>query len=311
MLRTADAVAELGRPRLRHLIASGRWQRPWRGVVVTHNAPLSSHERVEARLMACPPRSALGGATALALDGLVGFETERTFVILPEGARRPTVDGLTTHWSILLDERDVHPLRRPRRTRVERSLIDFASWSPSDRYARAGVLAAFQQRLVNGPAMHAALDVRGEVLRSGLVRESVLDAVGGIQSLPEADFDDLVLVSGLPSPSRQHAVQGPDGRYYLDVDWDEFGVAVEVHGLPHHGVAQWSADLVRANEVVIAGPRLLLFTSYVIRHEPGVVLDQLVRALRAGGWRGIVRPVSPRTARRPRSRTTRADASRS
>ncbi|MFT4189447.1 MAG: hypothetical protein QM621_12800 [Aeromicrobium sp.] len=292
VLRTSEAVAEHGRGRVRHAVASGRWQRPARGVIVTHNGPLAPDETHEVRLALCPPRSALGGATALALDGLTGFESTSTYAALPEGAVKPRYPGLITHWSTLLEGVDVHPTREPRRTRTARSLVDFASWAASDRHARAAVLAAFQQRLVAERTMLEVLDRRGTVLRSGLVRESVYDAVGGVQSLPEKDFADIVSLAGLPRPTRQRAVKGREGRYFLDVDWEAYGVAVEVHGLPHHGVASWSDDLVRANEVVIGGPRLLVFTSYVIRHEPRLVLDQLVRALRSGGWTGQARPAA-------------------
>lgn len=263
---------------------------------MTHNGPLGPAEQREVRLALCPPGSALGGATALELDGLSGFETPATFIVLPEGSRRPPQrPQLVTHWSTLLAD-DVHPAREPRRTVTTRSVIDLASWAANDRYARAAVLAAFQQRLVSDRTMFATLDRRGPVRRIGLVRESVLDAVGGLQSLPEKDVDDLIMLAGIPRPSRQRAVRGRGGRYFLDLDWEPWGVAAEVHGLPHHGVAQWSQDLVRANEIVIGGPRLLLFTSYVIRHEREQVLDQLVRALRAGGWTGHVRPL-------PRDRT--------
>ncbi|RYI97426.1 MAG: hypothetical protein EON52_28420 [Actinomycetales bacterium] len=134
----------------------------------------------------------------------------------------------------------------------------------------------------------------------------MLDATGGVQSLPEKDFDDLILLAGLPRPTRQRAVRGKDGRYYLDVEWEAYGVAAEVHGLPHHGIVQWSADLVRANEIIIDGPRLLIFTSYVIRHEAELVLDQIVRALRAGGWMGHGARgfVAAREATVPRARSS-------
>lgn len=269
---------------------------------MTHNGPLSRAELHEVHLALCPPRSALAGATALELDGLQGFESRGTFVTLPEGAQRPHVAGVVTHWSTLLDGIDVHPVRTPRRTHPARSLVDLAAWAPSDRYARAAVLAAFQQGVVAERVMHTTLDRRGAVKRRGLVRESVLDAGGGVQSLPEKDFDHLVTASGLPRPTRQRAVAGRDGRYHLDVDWTGYGVAAEIHGLPHHGVAQWSQDLVRANEIVIDGSRLLLFTSYVIRHEQEVVVDQLVRALRSGGWAGTVRALPPRRSRFARTR---------
>ena len=310
-MRAAEAFALHGRAAVRHAVDSGRWQRPHRGVYVTHNGPLTRHERWEVSLAACPPAAALGGLAALELDGLRGFEPERCFVVLPEGADRPHLPGTVTHWSTQLDPADVAPARTPRRTRAERSIVDAASWTTHDRHARAIVLASLQQGLVAPRTMHALLDRRATVRRAGLVRESVLDADGGIASLPERDFDELLLVAGLPRPTRQRVVRGRDGRYYLDAEWPELGVAVEIHGLPHHGVVQWSHDLFRSNEIVIDGPRLLVFTSYVVRHEPAVVLDQLVRALRSGGWTGSVRPVpvlSRRERWRRRASVARGDA---
>lgn len=59
----------------------------------------------------------------------------------------------------------------------------------------------------------------------------------------------------------------------------------EIHGIPHMLVPQWDADLLRTNEISITGPRQLVFSSYAIRHEQGVVADQLERMLRRGGWR--------------------------
>lgn len=302
VLRTSEAISIHGRGAVRHALSRGRWQSPERGVVLTHNGTATLEEIRLIRLKTCAPGSALGGATALEIDGVKGFEATQVFVVLPEGADKPERPGLVTHWSTLLDDVDVHPLRTPRRTRPERSTIDLASWCASDRYARAAVIAAFQQGVVSERGMFLALERRGSSLRKGLVLESVLDAGGGIQSLPERDFDDLAMLAGLPRPTRQRRLQAPDGHFYLDVDWERHGVSVEIHGLPHLGVLSWTADLFRANEIVIAGPRLLIFTSYAVRHEQDVVLDQLVRALRAGGWAGDVRPDPVRRSRRRRGR---------
>ncbi|MBA2417925.1 MAG: hypothetical protein H0V59_03130 [Nocardioidaceae bacterium] len=32
-----------------------------------------------------------------------------------------------------------------------------------------------------------------------------------------------------------------DGRCYLDVAWDDFDAACEIHGIPHMLVPQWTA----------------------------------------------------------------------
>lgn len=280
VLRTAEAIAEFGRSRVRRELGCGRWQRPGRGVIVLHNGPLTPLQVDLARIKTGAPGSALGGLSALAHDGFTGFEPDEPVLIVPAGSRRPDLDDVTVHWSEFLDDRDVHPHRIPPRTRPARSLIDAASWCPNDRYARAIVIAGVQQGLTSTAHIREALTRRGRCRRRGLVIESVLDAAGGIQSLPERDFDEIRVLAGLPKPQRQQRVQGKDGRFYLDVHIAEIGLSIEIHGIPHLAVRRWDADLRRANEIVIAGERLLIFSSYAIRHEQAAVIDQLQRMAR-------------------------------
>lgn len=284
VFRTSEVVALRGRGAVRHAIASGRWQRPSRGVVVTHSGPLSYDELELVALHTCAPGSALAGLSALRHDDFSGFAPDATDVVLPEGADRPQKVSFTTHWSTDLEASDVHPLHEPRRTRPARSLIDAASWCAHDRYARTIILAGMQQGLVDARLMHEALDRRGRCHRRGLIRESILDAAGGLHSLPERDFDEVRRRAGLPAPTRQRKVRGPDGRYYLDVDWERIGLAVEVHGSQHQEIGQWDADVLRSNEIVIGGRRLMIFTSYAIRHEPRLVEQQLRRMVASLGW---------------------------
>jgi hypothetical protein len=285
VLRTSEAVALHGRGKVRHAIASGRWQSPCRGVVITHNGGLSREELDLVSLHLCAPGSAFAGLTSLAHDRFAGFEQPHTCIVLPEGADRPKRPGLVTHWSTELGDADVHPFKEPRRTRPARSLIDAASWCESDRYARTIIIAGLQQGLANARLMHQAMTRRGTCRRRALIIESVLDAEGGIQSLPERDFDEIRQGARLPRPTRQVRVKGPDGLYYLDATWDEVDLTVEVHGAPHREIGKWDADVRRGNEVAIDGRRQLIFTSYAIRHEKAVVADQLFRMFLARGWR--------------------------
>lgn len=211
VLRTGEADAQYGRGKVRHAIASGRWQRPVRGVVITHNGPLTDYERERVALAVCAPGSALAGLTALRLDGFEGFAPPATHVVLPEGADRPNQRGLVTHWSSELSAADVHPERDPRRTRPARSVVDAAAWSSTDRYARAIVIAAVQQRLVTPDMVTDALGRRGKMHRRALVKESAFDAAGGIQSLPERDFDVIRARLQLPRPSRQQRARTKAG----------------------------------------------------------------------------------------------------
>lgn len=277
VLTTAQAEQIHGRSAVRHRIASGRWQRPTRGVVVTHAGPLTrdQHERVV--LAACPPVSALSGLTAAARLGLRGFETDRVHVVLPSGARRPA-PAAVVHWSTELGPSDVLE-RTPRMTTLERSIVDAASWAVSKEQARTFVIAAFQQRLTNVRRMRDALSRRGPCRFRAVIIQSILDAAGGIQSLPERDFDEARIAAGLPRPTRQQRVAAADGRYYLDAWWEGFNLAVEIHGIAHLAIEQWSQDLQRANELVIDGRRVLAFSSFAIRHQRDTVIDQLRRAV--------------------------------
>jgi very-short-patch-repair endonuclease len=272
---TSEAHRRFGRSTTITNLRRGVWQRPERGVVVTHNGPIDRRTR-EQVVLAMTNRSALGGLSSLAYDGLTGFDTALIQIVLPPGARRPTLPDIEPHWSEYMDERDIHSLRSPRRTRVARSVIDAASWVTNARLARAIVIATFQQRLTNVQQVREALTRRGNCRHRALIVQSILDARGGIQSLPERDMADILAELGWHA-SRQRPIRGKDGRYYLDVFIAELNLAIEIHGIPHLAVKRWDDDLMRANEIVVAGERLLIFSSYAVRHERAAVIDQLRR----------------------------------
>lgn len=171
------------------------------------------------------------------------------------------------------------------RYRLARSILDEASQRIAERRSRALVLAAVQQRRTRTAALWDALSRRGRCRNRAIIVESIRDAEGGIESLPEREFDLLRRRLHLPEPNRQRAIQRGDGRYFLDNDWPEFGVRTEIHGIPHSEVGQWDDDLLRQNDISISGG-LLIFSSYAIRHLQTRVGSQLVSMFRRGGWPG-------------------------
>lgn len=301
-MRMSEAIARFGLGRVRNRVERGVWQKPCRGVVVLHNGPLDEATWLSVALASSASGAALAGLTALGCDDFEGFEAEQRQIVLPSGARKPSMDDLEVHWSTQLDDRDVHPLRMPRRTRPARSLLDAASWTSNERHARAIVIAGIQQGLTNTHHLREALTRRGPCKHRALIVESILDAAGGIQSLPERDFGEICAWAGLPAPSRQRSVRGSDARYHLDASWDVLGMSAEVHGIPHQAVKRWSADLFRANEVVIGGERLLAFSSYAVRREQRTVADQLVRMAVSLGWTGQPADLSTLTPSEQRKR---------
>lgn len=277
VLTRAQALMLMTRHQLYRLVSSGRWQSPARGVFVNHNGPLTPIQRDWVALLAAADGSVLGGLSALNHDNFDAFRPDKPVVVSPMGASPFEFEDVELHWSTYLDSRDVHPLRSPPRTRPARSVIDAASWEKQEKRAREIVLAAAQKGIVAPRMLREALARRGACRHRGLIVESYLDAAGGIQSLPERDFDQIIHELHLPRPDRQAVVRRSDGRYYLDVWWEQFNLACEVHGIPHMEVERWDGDLLRLNEVVIDGRRTLVFSSYAIRRQRKVVKDQLRR----------------------------------
>lgn len=281
VLTRQQALTLVSRHELYRLVGAGVWANPVRGVFVTHNGPLTPLQRDWVALLAAPPGSVLGGLTALSHDGFDVFRHDDDLpVVVTKPGASPIEHDVDQHWSKHLDTSDVHPLRTPPRTRPSRSVVDAASWEPGERRARAIVLASAQRGVVSARTLREALIRRGACRHRALIVESYLDAAGGIQSLPERDFERIRVEVGLPRPDRQAPVKRSDGRYYLDVCWKHLNLAVEVHGIPHMRVENWDRDLLRLNEVLIRGPRTLVFSSYAIRRLAPTVRDQLRRMTR-------------------------------
>lgn len=285
VLSVAQLQAYVSRGTIRAQLAARRWQRVGRGVVALHNADLSPQQLALAALLRSPEGSALSGATALTLDGVRGFESNDVHITIPCGSRTPGGITAVVHWSRHLGEVDVHPAREPRRTRLPRSVLDLASWQVDEREVRRVVLSVVSQRFVSVEQLRLHLPRRGPCRHHGLIAESVDDAEGGIASVPEREFQVVLRAGGLPLPETQVIRQRPSRRYYLDVDWARFGYSAEIEGAHHFDLENVDTDLRRYNDLVIAGDRVLRFSSYAVRHEPGLVIATLAAALRSRGWR--------------------------
>lgn len=262
-----------------------------------HNGPLAPAQQRWVALLHGGRGAALAGLAAAEVDGLGGYPPSTIDVLVPPDGRVPPYPPMTVHRSRHLDVADVHPLREPRRTRPARSIVDAAVWASSVDRACAVVVAAVQQRLVRPAEVRAVLGRPGALPRRDVLRRALADVEGGSHSLAEIDFVRLCRRAGLPTPTRQVVrVDAQRRRRYLDAAWPEFRVIVEVDGVGHREVRQWVDDLYRGNELVMRGDRVLRFPAITVRLHPDQVLDQLRRALTAGGWQ----------PERPRRTTNRA-----
>jgi hypothetical protein len=277
---TRPQLAALGisRGHIRNQIKAGRWRTEGHRVVVLHNGPLDEQQQRWAAVLGQAPGAALGGITAAQAHGLGWKSPESVHVIVPEGSRIVATQGIVVHASRTYDPaRDRQPGGGPTRTRIERSVIDAASWTTSDRRACGVLCAAVQQRLVTVDPLLASLASAGPIRRRRLIGLTLGDIQGGAQSLLEIDFVALAAQAGIAPPRRQVVrIDAQGKRRYIDVVFEFF--QVEVDGALHLLPSNYWDDMDRQNELTIGGSRLLRFSTVAIRLQPDRVISQLQRA---------------------------------
>jgi uncharacterized protein DUF559 len=277
----------------RHLY-NGRWQVPHRGIYVTHNGPLTRQQRLWVGLLAAGvgrPRLAVAGLSALEFDAFRGFSCDRLEIYLPDRLRARSVpDFVRIRRVKSLAPVDFQAKAWPPRTTSARSAIDAARWSSSDNRARAIITAVVQQRLATPADLLDAAYRVTRMTRRELIFATIHDAAGGSESINEQDFLNLCRRGGLPEPTRQSVVRGPDGRArYRDAHFEEWNLHVEIDGSHHMDVGSWWADMQRQNSMWTPGVRVLRFPAWAIRNEPEKVIEAVRRALIEAGWRPKIR----------------------
>ena len=303
VLRVDSAMKYLTRDALRWRVTSGRWQQPCRGVVVAQSGPLTEIQVLRIAALWAGPGAALAGLTAATLDGLTGFAdrgkpSDRPIHVLvpafcPVRRQQPSLP-LVVHYSRLLGDDDVHPLRQPRRTRIARSLVDAAAWMATDRGGQAVLAAGVQQRLARVADLTAVMARNQRIPRRAMIKATLDDIAGGAQALSELDFSRLLRRHRLSEPDRQaQRLDSTGRRRWLDVLWEAARLIVEVDGIHHLDAAQYWADMDRDNDFTLSGYRVLRFPAFAVRYSPGLVARQIRGALAAARQPRLVTDRSP------------------
>ena len=265
---------------IRREVESGRWGvRGTQTVALHRGAPTVLARRWSAIWETGAAIGVLDGVSSLQHSGLTGYEDDDVHLSVVHNHNTRLLPGVRIHKVIRRVAGEVIDVGLPR-TRPEIAAVRAAHWARSDRQAALLLLLPVQQRLTT-PARLAAAQrlVRGRTRRS-LIRGVVRDIAFGVQSLGELDFAALCRARGLPEPSRQVVRQGPRGRIYLDVRWDDHGLVVEIDGA-HHGLGlNPTEDNLRQNSVTLAGERVLRIDVIGLRLEMHRFMDQVEAGLR-------------------------------
>jgi len=286
VLSRQQAIDLAGRSVVRNRLAQGHWQRPARGVVVTHSGPVTDRQRLWIAVLGAGEGAVCAGLTAATLQGLRGYRPTAIEILVPISRQVASSPGIVVRRASTLPREHLHRNARPPRTTLARGIVDAAAWATCDDDARAIVAAAFQQRLIVDFELAAVLTALPRSRRRSLVEETATLATRGAHAISELALVRICRRFGLPAPDHQVRRIGADGRSrYLDAYWQRWRLHVEVDGAWHLEVRSWWADMRRQNAVWIAGVRVLRFPAWVVLHRPEEVAAQLRAALLAAGWR--------------------------
>lgn len=158
-----------------------------------------------------------------------------------------------------------------------------AAWAHTDRQAALILLMTCQQRLARPADMLTYAKSRPRLSRRQVIESVLRDAASGVQALGELDFARLCRKRGLPEPNRQVVRRRPGGRAYLDVEWEAYGVVVEIDGVQHLEPLHTLDDALRQNDVTMGRRVVLRIPNLGLILEEDRFLDQVERLLRSRG----------------------------
>lgn len=275
--------AGLTRGEVKANIRAGRWQAVGRHCLAVTTGALDERALLRSAQLSGGPRAQLDGASSLIAAGLKGYKVDRHRVSVPRGARTfrdSTVEvRQTRRWSA----DDVVGTGIPR-TRNDVAAVRGALWARSDRQAALLLTMTVQQGLTTPERLGAQVLRIKKAPRLAFIRDVLTDLLGGVRSLAELDFARECRGRGLPEPDRQVVRKGRNGRYYLDVHWDEWRVVVEIDGIQHSWASEVVPDALRQNEVTLQHDVVLRLPVLGLRVAPDDFFEQIERALRGRGW---------------------------
>lgn len=278
-------VYELGitRSEVRANLRAGRWQRVGSQGLCVYTGPLTDEATWWSATFEAGPRAFLDGESALLAAGLTGYDVLAIRVSVPRGTKVRRSSGVDIRQTRRWAAEDRHEGSGVPRARSEVAAIRSALWAKSDRQAALLLTMAVQQRVVEAEQLAVELQRVRRDRRRIYIGTVLLDLVGGARSLAELDFAQECRRRGFPEPSRQVVRKGRDGRYYLDVSWEEWGVVVEIDGIQHNFAEQVVPDALRHNAVTLQGSTVLRLPVLGLRVSPEAFFGQIEQALRAAG----------------------------
>jgi very-short-patch-repair endonuclease len=288
----AQALATgLSGPSARRLLASGVWQRPLRGVFVTHNGPIDRTGRIWAAVLRAGPGAVASHETAAQLMRLIDEPPSQIHLTVPSNRRAAVnVDNIHIHYCHP-DLLRVDPVRRPPMTAPLHTILDLINEATTPDRVVALVAAGCQRRLATPGAIAAFAATRAKLRWRRLLAEVCRDVRAGVESpLEHRYLRNVERAHRLPTGTRQHVVRVGAATYRHDVSYARFGLVVELDGLAYHRGERAASDATRDNALHAAGLVVLRYRWADVVATPCATAAQVAAALGQRGWTGRLTP---------------------
>jgi len=270
---------------IRQHVRTGRWRRLYRRIYWTQSGPPPRPALLWAALLRAGRDAVLSHETAAELCGLLDTPSDVIHVSLPPGRRIKAVSGVRLH--IRRTESSAHPAREPRRTTVEQTVVDLTQQASTVDDAIAWIARACAKRLTRPERLATAFAQRRRLRWRDALITAVADVGSGCHSLLELRYlRDVERAHALPVGSRQRRRQSERTTTYSDVEYEDYGVNVELDGRVGHDGEAKLRDNQRDNRCAAGGRRVLRYGWADVNVRACGTAAQVASALRNGGWTG-------------------------
>lgn len=269
----------VGRDRVAAHVRAGRWRLHGRHTVALHTGALSMTARAWRAVHESCGDARIDGVSALQAAGVTGLTDEVAHVSLHRLCQVRDIDGVVQH---RVDRRTDGETGLPGLPRTPPALaaLRAAQWAVSDRQTALFLVLPVQQRVIRADHLREMhLQYRGR-RRRALVGQLIDDIADGAHSLGELKVVPALRARGLPAPTRQ-VLRVVDGRVrYLDVCWEDIGLALEIDGAAHTEGLEVTFDHLRQNSITLGGEVILRMNLVGLRLHMTEFIDQVVQAHR-------------------------------
>lgn len=271
---------------------SGRWERVLPGVYRIRGSPDTWRQRLIAAQIWLGTESYVSHQSAAAVLGISGMG-EVPVELTATRKLRPR-KGLRIHFVVEMPRKDRTVVDGFRVTTATRTIIDLAS-VVSPKQLAAALDDGLRKRLTSVPTLRAAMVRLGTNGKSGTRLLSRLLDERSQQTRPtDTELEDLAISiirkASLPEPEIQNVILN-DGGFVARVDfaYPDRLLVIEAESWQYHSTMKdWSDDVVRYNDLVGLGWRVMRVTYEEMVKHPDRVADQIRRAhaSRYGGGTG-------------------------